>query len=1057
MRILKWIKDNALFVCTLFLLALIPLYPKRPLFDIEHTWVYIRVEDFAVAFVLITWLILFLLKKVTLKTPLTFPLLMFWIVGGLATIHGVLLIFPILSDVYSNVAFLSYLRRIEYMSMFFVAYAGMKDKKFLPYVISTLVIVLLLVVGYGFGQKFLGFPAFLTMNEEFAKGIPIQLSQLSRVPSTFAGHYDLAAYLVLIIPLVTSMFFGFKNWIVKIILLVTALSGFALLFMTVSRVSVFVLLLAMVMLLLLQRKKWVIISLVFLTVLLLSFSPSLLQRYGSSVTEVDVLVDRKTGDALGQVKDVPAKYFENKIITRVFTSEAEKKYASSSAILPHSMIPERAALLIESNAPTGETLPQGTGYINLPLSLVKQRIGQYFYEKPITIAGTQSAETRVVFGDYLIKKAVAYDLSFTTRFQGEWPRTILAFQRNIFLGSGYSSVSLAVDNDYLRMLGESGLLGFVAFFAIFFIAFIYIKKAFPHIDSPVVKSFVLGFTAGTFGLALNAVLIDVFEASKIAFTYWLLMGVTLGTLHLYHPEEINIFKAIKKILFSNYAIVLYLFLATAALFSGVYNNYFVGDDFTWFRWIADCSQGVVKAATEQCYSVPETIFRYFTDANGFFYRPGTKLYFFLMYSLFWLNQTIYHFTSVLLHFFVGVLVYLITKRILRNNFLSAISAFLFLLLSGHAEAVFWISSTGFLFNALFILLGLLSFIYWKERRHTIYFVLSFVCVVLSLLFHELGVVGPLLIILYDVVFGEKSRIGIYSRKLYYAILLFPILPYLILRFTARSHWFSGDYSYNIFKLPYNIVGNIIGYFSLDLFGTTSLSFYDALRNFSKTHIFIAIIATLVLAAISVWAYKILMKNLTTEERKVVIFGFMFFVLALLPFLGLGNITSRYSYLSSVGFVILLTFFFKKIYVYLVGRSGKYIGSACMLILLIIFFMTQLFQLQKLQTDWKSAGERTMTFLISLDGMYINSWNQDPMKFYFVNVPIRTGNAWIFPVGLRDAVWFGFRNNNIEVHQEPTLKKAFEASSGSLNEKVFLFNGDGSVIEKNKPRKAPLIR
>ena len=236
MQLLKWIWHNALFLVTLFLLAFIPLYPKIPLIDIENTWVYIRLEDIIVVFVFLIWGTFFLFKKVTLKTPLTFPIMLFWIIGGLSTFHGVLLIFPTIANVFPNVAFFSFLRRIEYLSLFFIAFAAMKDKRHIYYVIATLVVVLLLVVGYGIGQKVFGFPAYLTMNEEFAKGIPIQLSQLSRVPSTFAGHYDLAAYLVLIIPILISLMFGFKNFILKIFLLITASLGFALLFMTVTRV-----------------------------------------------------------------------------------------------------------------------------------------------------------------------------------------------------------------------------------------------------------------------------------------------------------------------------------------------------------------------------------------------------------------------------------------------------------------------------------------------------------------------------------------------------------------------------------------------------------------------------------------------------------------------------------------------------------------------------------------------------------------------------------------------------------------------------------------------------
>src|SRR3989344_3630664 len=235
-KFFSWVFENILFIETIALLAFIPLFPKLPLLDIKNTWVYIRAEDFVVLFVLLSWLALLFKKKITLKTPLTIPILIFWVIGGIATIHGILIIFPGVANVFSNVAFFTLVRHIEYMSLFFIAYHGMKERKLLPFVIATLVITLFAVIFYGFGQKYLGLPAYLTMNEEFAKGIPIHLSALSRVPSTFAGHYDLAAYLVLIIPIVVSLIFGVKNWIVKIILSILAFLGFVLLFMTVSRV-----------------------------------------------------------------------------------------------------------------------------------------------------------------------------------------------------------------------------------------------------------------------------------------------------------------------------------------------------------------------------------------------------------------------------------------------------------------------------------------------------------------------------------------------------------------------------------------------------------------------------------------------------------------------------------------------------------------------------------------------------------------------------------------------------------------------------------------------------
>lgn len=1058
MKIFRWFYNNAFFVITLFLLAFIPLYPKLPVLDVNHTWVYVRIEDFIVAFVFLLWLVLMLCKKITFKTPLTMPILLFWIIGAISTLHGVLLIFPTISNVFPNVAFLNFLRRIEYISLFFIAYSGIKDKRFISYVVITLAVTLFLIVGYGFGQKYFGFPAFLTMNEEFAKGIPIRLSSLSRVPSTFGGHYDLAAYLVLMIPLLASMIFGFRNLFIKGFLLVTVSLGFVLLFMTVSRISLFVLLISLVLMLFLQKKRLIIISVFLITLVLLSFSQSLLQRYGNTLKEVNVLVDAQTGNVIGKVKMVQAKYFDNKVIKKKYILSENQidsiKYnvieddnkASDSAENLSWVVPSMAALVVDTGMPTGEDLPEGTGYINLPLTPITKRLGQFFYQKEDKKGIKDSGDIVVVFGEVLIKKAIAYDLSFTTRFQGEWPHAIEAFKRNVLLGSGYSSVSLAVDNNYLRILGEVGLLGFLSFFSLFLISGIYIKKIWSDVDSSLVKSFILGLAAGFFGLALNAAFIDVFEASKIAFVLWLLVGIIIGTLHLYQKKEIDIFEEFKKTITSTYAVIIYLFVTVAVTFSAITNYFFVGDDFTWFKWIADCKNNIV--GSQQCQSIVTTIFHYFTESNGFFYRPGTKVYFLLMYSGFWLNQVVYHMVSIFLHFVVTMLIFLISKKILKNFLLSAGAAFLFLILSGYSEAVFWISSTGFLFNAVFSLLSLYFYTIWEEKKKNIYFVLSLASIVFGLMFHELGVVTPLFIILYAIVIEEKLTLSGLFKKSSYLVFLSPIIPYLGLRFLAQSHWFNGDYSYNLLKLPYNIVGNIIGYLLLALFGSASLPFYQGLRNFSKGHMIFAVFASIIVILAITMIYRMIIRKMVKEERKILIFGSMFFIISLLPFLGLGNITSRYSYLSSVGFIILFVFFLKKLYNYL-SINGRSIAIATIVIVVSIFSLFQLIQLQKINRDWYDAGEKSKNFLVSFNSFYNDYWAKQHMQFYFVNIPIRIGDAWVFPVGLKDALWFVLGNDNIGLHQMSSVNQALNAISGSPYEKVFEFDDSGRVIERKK--------
>ena len=1065
MKIIRWIWDNILLLASLFLLAFIPLYPKLPVLDIQNTWVYIRAEDFIVVFVFLLWIVLMFLKKVTFKTPLTMPIILFWIVGSVSTLHGILLIFPTLGTVFPNVALLSYLRRIEYLSLFFIAYSSVKDKRLIPYVVAVLTITLLCVIGYGFGQKFYGFPAYLTMNEEFAKGIPIRLSSLSRISSTFAGHYDLAAYLVLIIPILTSMIFGFRKLIVKLLLVITVFLGFILLFMTVSRVSFFVLLLSMITVLMFQKKKLAILTIIFLVLgifIVSTFSTSLMQRFGNTVKEVDVLVTAKTGEAIGSVKEVSSEQFRGKIIRRRLIQNKrdvdaavgdrslfDPKTATDPAqLIPFSLLPPTVSIFIEPNSPNGESLPQGTGYINLTLAPIEKKLDQFFFKKTSNQGSPDSDEVFALEGNFLIKRVQAYDLSFTTRFQGEWPRAIAIFKKDVLFGGGYSTIGLAVDNNYLRILGEVGLLGFFSYFGILLVVAIYIKKILPEVDSPVVRSFVFGFIAGSVGLALNAVLIDVFEASKIAFVFWLLIGVTIGTLHLYQNKEIDIYREIKKTITSTYAIILYLFIVAIVTFSAITNYYFVGDDFTWFRWIADCKNGF--DGLHRCQSTVSTVLSYFTEANGFFYRPGTKLYFQLMYSSFWLNQSMYHMVSILLHFTVATLLFLISKKILKSFLLSSLAAFLFIILSGYSEAVLWISSTGFLFNSVFILLSLLLFITWKEKKKNIFLFLCVLSITLSLLFHELGLVAPFIIVLYEFVFGEKFNFKDLFKKSHYMIIFSPILPYLGLRFLAQSHWFNGDYSYNLLKLPYNVVGNVIGYLALDLIGPNSFSFYNALRNFSRGHMVIVTIVSIAVIIGAILIYKIVSNKITKEDRKIITFGFLFFMISLSPFLGLGNITSRYSYLSSIGFIILFVFLIKKIYDYLIF-NGRQIALTSIILLVSIFCLVQVIQLQKVHKDWADGGEKSKKIITSLNEIYTDEWTKESVDFYFINVPIRHGDAWVFPVGLSDAVWFVFRNERLNVYTYNDLNLALNAAGESKTAMIFEFDKNGNLIQVIKAK------
>jgi len=475
---LKQSKINPLSLAVITLLLFIPLYPKFPLsllipqFVIPGTYVAIRIEDFLVAGVVFFWFLTQLRQGFpSLKDKVSRLILLYWVVGALSLLSALL----ITKNVSPHLALLHFVRRIEYMSLFFVALASVKEINNIKSYGWTIFLATLGVFIYGLGQKFLSWPVISTMNLEFSKGLLLQLTEWARVNSTFAGHYDLAAYLVLILAFTAGFIIGLKNRWAKIIFAIIGLLSFYLLILTASRVSFVAYLLAITLVLLgLKRYRWIGPVLAFSLVAML-LSSDISQRYAHTF-------------------NLDLSALSGKI--RLFERKEVKEIVQA---------PE-----------------------------VEEEVAEEPTKKPKTKKKVATPAAKVVEWQPTTELAVEY--SSAIRFKVEWPRSLRAFAKNPLLGTGYSSVTLATDNDYLRILAETGLFGLIAFGLIFLeIArrvILYLQKPVPHFD----RAIVIGISGAAVGLFANAVFIDVFEASKVAFIFWILMGILVGIMEL-KPSE----------------------------------------------------------------------------------------------------------------------------------------------------------------------------------------------------------------------------------------------------------------------------------------------------------------------------------------------------------------------------------------------------------------------------------------------------------------------------------------------------------------------------------------
>lgn len=220
--------------------------------------------------------------------------------------------------------------------------------------------------------------------------------------------------------------------------------------------------------------------------------------------------------------------------------------------------------------------------------------------------------------------------------------------------------------------------------------------------------------------------------------------------------------------------------------------------------------------------------------------------------------------------------------------------------------------------------------------------------------------------------------------------------------------------------------------------------YTLLRSSGKTNVLLfALIALLLVIGVLFFLGRELRVE-KLQQKKLMLFSLGLFIIPLFPFLGLGNITSRYDYLSSAG---VLVFFFSLLQPYL-QQSKKNVKDAVFAITLIgvvLYAGYNLFELQRINKDWQQAGTITNNTISTVSQEFIND-EELPKNaaFYFVNVPIRYGEAWVFPVGLADAMWVPFQNEKLQVKQFATVQDAQAAVTASESTRIFVFDAHGKL-------------
>lgn len=420
-------------------LIFVPLYPKFPLLTLPFTYVSIRAEDFLIFAVWVVFLVRLLMRRKLSFPKISLQFGVFFLVGLLSSLSAIL----ITKNVEPLLVLLHFVRRLEYMSVFFLIYWAAEDSRTRRYYLELALLPAVGVFLYGLAQIYFQAPVISTMDSESSKGIAMTLRPGVTLNSTFGGHYDLAVYLSMVMTFLVAVSASLSTWLKRLPYLGLFTLLLWLFMQAGSRISLAGLVLAVCVVSFYYRRY--LLGLLFLSLILtfIATSPQYVDRFKS--------------------------------IFHVFTVKTSQVVISPVYAATNNPKP------VPNNSPSPEAL-----------------------------------------------RPIQQDRSTSIRIDVEWPRALRAFYKNPFLGTGYSSLTLATDNDYLRALGETGALGLLAFLALLLAIGRFLLRQVRQ-TSGIDRIILVGALGIFVSFLTSAIFIDVFESSKIATLFWAFMGLAFST------------------------------------------------------------------------------------------------------------------------------------------------------------------------------------------------------------------------------------------------------------------------------------------------------------------------------------------------------------------------------------------------------------------------------------------------------------------------------------------------------------------------------------------------
>jgi tetratricopeptide (TPR) repeat protein len=317
----------------------------------------------------------------------------------------------------------------------------------------------------------------------------------------------------------------------------------------------------------------------------------------------------------------------------------------------------------------------------------------------------------------------------------------------------------------------------------------------------------------------------------------------------------------------------------------------------------------------------------FKDTHTGHWHPLTMLSHTLDWHLFGGKAGGHHCTSLIIHIFNTVLLFLLLNQLTGAIWRSALVAALFAIHPINVESVAWVAERKNVLSTFFWILTMLFYVWYVQKQGWRRYLPMFICFALGLMSKPMLLTLPFSLLLLDywplnrTVIDKQNETDVSpSSKVEKATLRFLILEKIPLFILTAISILLTVYAAKSIISPFGIhsplqrIYNAILSYALylnKLFWPTDLAIFYPLRDISMQQVMPAAVFLVVITAICCKYYK---------KYPYLIVGWLWFLGTLLPVIGLVQVgaqsmADRYAYVPFIGLFIMIVW-------YVADRAGK---------------------------------------------------------------------------------------------------------------------------------------